>query len=65
MKTILIFLALNTLIGFEILINKPIAYVYADDLFTAVDSNGQVIDENYCLDSLDLDGYKVILKFEP
>jgi len=63
MKTILFFLLLNSLIGFELMINRPIAYVYADDLYTAVNDSGQVIDENYCLDSLDLDGYKVIYKF--
>jgi hypothetical protein len=63
MKTIFILLVLNLLIGSCFLVNRPTAKIYSDDeTYLAIDQNGQVIDENYCIDSLQLAGYKVKYK---
>jgi hypothetical protein len=60
MKTILILTILNLLFASCLVINKPTAKVYSDDeIYTAFDKEGNVIDENYCLDSLNLTGYRV------
>jgi len=43
--------------------NKPTAKVYAtDEIYIALDNQGNVIDENYCIDSLNLAGYRVKYK---
>jgi hypothetical protein len=61
MKTIFILLVLNLTFGSCFLLNRPTAKIYSEDeTYLAIDQNGQVIDENYCLDSLNLTGYKVI-----
>jgi hypothetical protein len=60
MKTIFILLVLNLLIGSCFLVNRPTAKIYSDDIYIALDGQGNVIDENHCIDSLNLAGYKVI-----
>jgi hypothetical protein len=61
MKTIFILLVLNLTFGSCFLLNRPTAKIYADDeIYTALDNQGNIIDENYCLDSLQLAGYRIV-----
>jgi hypothetical protein len=45
------------------ILNKPIAKIYTEEeYYIAIDNKGKVIDENYCIDSLNLTGYKIFKK---
>jgi type IV secretory pathway component VirB8 len=45
------------------ILNRPIAKIYTEEeYYIAIDNKGNVIDINYCIDSLQLTGYKVIIK---